>query len=238
MLLGHSQGAMLVNGYPGAYGPADPGRVDALLEDGNGACAAGAPCPLPGLGSRATAIVVKKLAANAGRDFSLGFADLAYDPYLAWRPKVKVIDPISCTDDMFGMLWPQATAAEALVEEPCNPANEETVPYNEVVSASSLVDDLAGVDSRLPVLLTFAEHDGLRPDRGNPDDATCNPDAQHDVGCRQPFVDAWRTTCPCRDHVTAWTLPDAGHSIALDLTMPVFTKTVATWLRRNGLGPS
>lgn len=237
MLMGHSQGALLVNGYPGRYGPSDPGHIDALLEDGNGACAPGAPCVIPGLGTRATAIVLRKLAVNAGRDFSLGFTDAAYDPYLSWQPKIKLIDPLTCADNKFGMLWPQATRADALVDEPCDPSNEETVPYNEFVSTSALVDDLAAVDPQLPVLLTFAEHDGLRPDRGNPDDAPCNADLSHDVGCRAPLVTRWRTTCPCGPKVATWTLPDAGHSIALDLTMPLFTDHVAAWLDEQGLGP-
>lgn len=236
-LVGHSQGALLVNGYPGAYGPRDPGHVDALLEDGNGACAPGAPCPLPGLGARATAIVAKKLAADAGRDFSLGLTDGSYDPYLSWRPKAKAIDPVSCVDNTFGMLWPEATSSDALVDEACKAANQETVPYPEFVSASALTDDLAHTDAHLPVLLVFAEHDGLRPDRGNPDAVTCNPDPQHDVGCRQPFIDQWRSACPCRSRVTTWTLPDAGHSIALDRSMPRWTDEVGTWLRANGLGP-
>lgn len=237
-LVGHSQGALLVNGYPGAYGPADSGHIDALLEDGNGGCAPSAPCPLPGFGIRATAIVARKIAANVGRDFSLGFTDAAYDPYLAWQPKVKVIDPASCTDNIFGMLWPTATRAEALIDEPCNPANEETVPFNEFVSAKALKDDLPAVDPHLPVLLTFADHDGLRPDKGNPDDALCNPSPQHDVGCRQPLVDLWRSACRCGSHVTSWTLRNAGHSIALDRSMPTFTDTVASWLVKQGLGPA
>ena len=251
-LVGHSQGAVLVNGYAGDYGPGDPGHIDALVEDrgkgdtvlmassvipGNGACAPGAPCPLPGLGVRATAIVTERLAANAGRDFSLGLTDGSYDPYLSWQPKLKAVDPLTCANNTFGMLWPAATRADALVDEACNPANQETVPYNEFVSISALHDNLAAIDAALPVLLVFAEFDGLRPGAGDPDAATCNPDPQHQVGCRQPLVDEWQSTCPCGAHVSQWTLPDAGHSIALDRTMPLYTAKVTAWLATQGLAP-
>lgn len=238
ILVGHSQGALLVNGYPGQYGPADPGHIDALLEDGNGGCAPGAPCPIPGLGARAHEIVARDLSTNFGRDFNLGFTAGSYDPYLAWQPKVKYIDPANCIEATFGQLWPEATSADALVNEACNPPNHETVPYNEFVSTSALTDNLPAVDPHLPVLLTFADHDGLHPDRANPDDAPCNADPNHDVGCRQPFVDKWRSACPCGPHVTEWTLRNAGHSIALDLSMPSFTDKVASWLGEQALGPN
>lgn len=238
ILVGHSQGAVLVNGYPGRYGPADPGHIDALLEDGNGACAPGAHCFLPGFGARSYEIVVRELATNVGRDFNLGFTAGSYDPYLVWSPKVKYIDPVDCIEAKFGQLWPEATAKETLVHEACNPANQETVPYNEFVSVSSLVDNLASVDPHLPVLLSWGEHDGLHPDRGNSDDLLCNADLSHDVGCRQPFVDYWRTACRCGSHVSEWTLRKSGHTFALALSMPQFTDEVAAWLGQQGLGPS
>ena len=240
ILVGHSYGSGVVNGYPALYKAPDPGHVDALVEANGWACAPGSVGQQSGLcfGVRATAIVAERIAAEAGRDVSFFLIDGSFDPYVAWQPKVKAVDPVSCVNNQYLLLWPQATTADAYVDQPCNPSNWETVSSYELVSNTAVTDDISKTDADLPVLLTFTDHDGWGPPAGNPDDALCNPDPMHDVGCQQPLIDQWKQLCRCASHVSSWVMKNAGHVIEWDRNMPMWTDELASWLASNHLAPA
>jgi pimeloyl-ACP methyl ester carboxylesterase len=247
-LVGHSAGTFLVQGYPGLYSGADPGRVNAIVLASIPLC--------PGLGSPCAQTYLQRTENNQGREISFFLDDGAYQPYLAARSLLPppchpafllcvggtvsgTLSPPTgqCKINVDFLLWEQATSADADLSDVCNPAGIETWPSLEwdnpgitdvthrLPFGALASGDLSNAPRGFPVLFTWTDHDGF-------DASNARFDPAEEQANQAVAVKAAKQASPA--DITSWTEQDAGHAIELAATMPTWVSEVASWLRVSG----
>jgi pimeloyl-ACP methyl ester carboxylesterase len=223
VLMGHSLGGSLVSGYPAEFANNHNARVDALVK---------AESSDVGVSQKARDVINHK--ATSPDNVQADQASLFLDD--GSTREHSTISPQTCEDNVQLLTIPSDLFAAA-----CDPSSYETVPYGDFVSAAKIKEEnqslITQTPSTLPVLLAWADHDGLAPSDPSlgEKDALGQPVCGA-AGCQQAEVDYWKANCPCASHVTSWTQKDSGHTFVWSATMPTFTHQVVTWLKANGLG--
>jgi pimeloyl-ACP methyl ester carboxylesterase len=247
-LVGHSAGTFLVQGYPGMYHGADPGRVNAIVLASIPLC--------PGLGSPCAQTYLHRTERNQGQEVSFFLDDGAYQPYLAARSVLPrpchpmfllcvggtvsgTLSPPTgqCKVDIDFLVWEQATASDADLGDVCDPAGIETWPSAEwdnpgitdithrLPLGALASGDLSNAPRGFPVLFTWTDHDGF-------DASDTRFDPANEQANQAAEVRAAKQAS--RANISSWTQQDAGHAIELAATMPAWVSEVADWLHASG----